>query len=118
MSFSRAKILTSVENTGVLFNCDLLRAGVMNSFGYNRYAEQYKIVHKDDYQKLIKLNGINKIKNGSCDINRTYEYISRKISLLFPVFFNHILTPFLQEKQGTFIGMVVETIYGRDFYNK
>ena len=67
---------------------------------------------------LFKLNGINKIKNGSCDINRTYEYISRKISLLFPVFFNHILTPFLQEKQGTFIGMVVETIYGRDFYNK
>ena len=118
LSFSRAKILTSVENTGVLFNCDLLHAGVMNSFGYNRYAEQYKIVHKDDYQKLIKLNGINKIKNGSCDINRTYEYISRKISLLFPVFFNHILTPFLQEKQGTFIGMVVETIYGRDFYNK
>jgi hypothetical protein len=67
---------------------------------------------------VINLHGINKIKNGSCDINRTYEYISRKISLLFPAFFNHILTPFLQEKQDTFIGTIVERIYGRDFYNK
>lgn len=117
-NFSRPKILNAKENTGVLFNCDILHAGAINHFGDSRYAEQYKIIHKQDYQKLNKLHGINKTKYGNCNINYTYEYISRKISLIFPYFFNHILTPYLQEKQDTFVGQIVETIYARDFYNK
>ena len=116
--YSRPKILTAPENTGVIFNCDVLHAGALNKFGDERHAEQYKIIHIQDYDKLIKLDGIQKVKHGNCNINITYEYISRKISLLFPYFFNHILTPYLQEKQDSFVGKVVETIYARDFYNK
>ena len=116
--FSNPKILTAPKNTGIIFNCDVLHAGALNKFGDARYAEQYKIIHKEDYNKLIKLDGINKTKYGNCNINITYEYFSRKVSLLFPYFFNHILTPYLQEKQNTLIGKIVEIIYARDFYNK
>jgi hypothetical protein len=105
-------------NTSVLFNSDLLHAGALNNLKNSRYAKQYKIVHKDDLEILSKLDNVHTEKIGNCNISDNYEYVSRKISLLFPYFFNHVLTSYLQEKQDNILGVILEKIYGQNFYNK
>jgi len=116
--FYKSHIINSNYNkTYILFNCDLIHSGTINIFGKNRHLIQYKICHKDDLYLLKHLIGINKKKELNEHINKNYEYISRKTSLLFPYFFNHILTPHLQNKQDSIIGRIFYNIYGRDFYN-
>ena len=104
--------------TGVLFNCDLIHAGAINEFGDKRHAIQYKICHKDDLNKLSHLIGINKTKIGKCTNNLWYEYFLRKISLLFPFFFNHLLTSLLQQKpeKDSVIDYLISKFYIGDFY--
>lgn len=103
-------------NTSVLFNCDLLHAGALNDLGNLRYAKQYKIIHKDDLDILKHLSNVHTEKIGNCKISKKLEYISRKISILYPYFFNHVLTSYLQEKQDNILGVIIE-MYGQNFYN-
>jgi hypothetical protein len=104
--------------TGVLFNCDLIHAGAINDFGDKRHAIQYKICHKDDLQKLNHLIGINKIKKGKCSNTNYYEWFLRKLSLLFPYVFNHLLTNLLQEKpeKDSIFDYLISKFYIGDFY--
>lgn len=104
--------------TGVLFDCDLIHAGAINEFGDKRHAIQYKICHKDDLQKLNHLIGVNKIKKGKCSNTNYYEWFLRKLSLLFPFIFNHLLTSLLQEKpeKDGFLDYLISKFYIGDFY--
>lgn len=118
MSYSLPINIYGDYNTSILFNCDLLHAGSLNNLGNLRYAKQYKIIHKDDLCILKHLNNVHTLKIGECNISKNYEYISRKISMLFPYFFNHVLTSYLQEKQDNVLGLILTKIYGQNFYNK
>ena len=116
-TFSKPINIYGDYNTSVLFNCDLLHAGALNHLKNLRYAKQYKIAHKDDLDLLKHLVNVHTEKKGNCDLSDNYEYISRKISLLFPYFFNHVLTSYLQEKQDNAFGVILTKIYGQNFYN-
>lgn len=91
-TYSKPINIYGQNKTSILFNCDLLHAGALNNLKNLRYAKQYKIIHKDDLEILNKLDNIHTEKIGDCNISDNYEYINRKISLLFPYFFNHVLT--------------------------
>lgn len=97
-SWDKSVIIYGKENTGILFNCDLIHAGAMNDFQDSRRAIQYKICHKDDLETLKHLIGVNKIKYGKCTTTKLYEYLCRKLSMILPYVFNHLFTSLLQEK--------------------
>lgn len=104
--------------TGLLFHCDLVHAGAINRLGSLRYAEQYKIAHKDDLATLAHLQNIHMEKDGQCDISPLYEYISRRISWIFSHIANHHFTSYLQTRPDTHIGKMLLSLYGREFYNR
>jgi len=104
--------------TGLLFHCDLVHAGAINRLGDLRYAEQYKIAHKDDLPTLAHLQNIHMEKAGKCDISPLYEYISRRISWIFSHIANHHFTSYLQTRPDTHIGKMLLSLYGREFYNR
>jgi len=117
---SPLSILSNPNDTpmGVLFHCDLLHAGAINSVGEYRFVEQYKIAHVDDLSKLGHLQGINMEKIGKCNISYPYEIFTRKMSWMFSHITNHHLTPYLQNRSDTHMGKMLLSLYGRDFYNK
>jgi hypothetical protein len=106
-----------IDKTGILFHCDLVHAGAINTLGNTRYAEQYKIAHIDDIDALSHLQNIHMEKNGECDISPYYEYVSRRISWIFSHIANHHFTSYLQTKPDTHIGKMLLSLYGREFYN-
>jgi hypothetical protein len=119
LSFNNPVIVTGKPNTSILFNCDIIHAGAINKFGKNRHAIQLKICHIDDIQILEHLNDIDKTTLGVCNnSNDLYVYFLRKISLLFPFIFNHLLTNILQEKpkKDTLIEYIIDHLYIGDFY--
>jgi hypothetical protein len=103
--------------TGILFHCDLVHAGAINRLGPLRYAEQYKIAHKDDLATLEHLQNIHMEKDGKCDISPWYEYMSRRVSWIFSHIANHHFTSYLQTRPDTHIGKMLLSLYGREFYN-
>jgi len=117
--FERPLIIRGNKNTTILFNCDIIHAGAINKFGNNRHAIQFKLCHKDDLKKLKHLIGIDKISIGKCNNSWIYEYVLRKISLLYPFFFNHVLTKLLQERpeKDSMIELIINKFYIGDFYN-
>jgi hypothetical protein len=116
--FSQPVTIIGEAGTGVLFDCDLLHTGTFNNKDKSRYVEQYKIVHISDLEKMKHLQGIHITKSGNCDISYIYEWLTRKLSLGFPFLFNHVLTPYLQDKQPGYLGDTAIALYGREFYNK
>ena len=134
--------------TGILFHCDLVHAGAItyegkpspviprpptlasaalmprsgvlpiHRFGSLRYAEQYKIAHKDDIATLAHLQNIHMEKDGDCDISPLYEYMSRQVSWIFSHIANHHFTSYLQTRPDTHIGKMLLSLYGREFYNR
>lgn len=116
--FEKPLIINGNEGTTILFNCDIIHAGAINNFGDKRHAIQYKICHKDDLNKLNHLIGIDKISNGNCNNNQIYEYILRKISLIYPFIFNHILTNLLQKRpeKDSIFETIINNFYIGDFY--
>jgi len=99
-SWNRVQTITADYNSGILFNCDLIHAGAINTFGNKRLAMQYKICHYEDLDKLSHLKGINKTTNKDCNnTSDFYEYLLRKLSLLFPFIMNHLLTGILLKNQ-------------------
>jgi len=115
--FSIPVTITGKKHDSYLFNCDLVHAGAINSFGKKRYVEQYKIVHQEDLEKLGHLKGIRKHKIGECNISLPYEIFTRKLSIYFSYLSNHILTPYLQKNNNNLVNKIMIYCYGRSFYN-
>lgn len=116
--YSAPVIITGKGKTGVLFHCDLVHAGAINTLGKSREAIQYKIAHKTDIPKLAHLQNVRMEKNGSCDISPFYEYASRRMSWMFSHIVNHHFTTYLQDRPDTHVGKMLLSLYGREFYNK
>jgi hypothetical protein len=119
--YSNPEIIYSEnEKTSILFNSDIVHAGVINEETTNeRYAIQYKIVHKDDLKKFPKLVGIDKVKEGNCDVTRNtgWEIVLRRMSLFNSFLINHVFTKYLQENQHNILNKIALKLTNKDFYN-
>lgn len=116
--WAQSYIVSGREKTGILFNSDIIHSGAINTFGENRYAEQFKICHVDDLPTLKHLHGINKSSDGKCNTHYVYIYLLRKLSLLFPYLLNHIFTDLLQKKpsEDSVVSKIINDYFIGDFY--
>jgi hypothetical protein len=108
--------ITGKSGTCFLFDCDLLHAGYMNKC-INRKLTQYKICHKDDYNKLHSLHKININKTDKCEITNT-SLLIRKLSYYFQLPINYIFYPLLikKENNNTITGLI-QSYIPITFYN-
>ena len=92
----------SGKNVGlVLFDGDLLHAGMINNIGNKRDFMQFKIVHKSDFKKLKHLNKINLYKQNDCNNSFFFDLLLRKLSYFFACFINLFNSFFIKkEKSG------------------
>jgi hypothetical protein len=109
--------INGYRGTCFLINSELLHAGC-NSSCEKRELIQYKICHKDDFEKLNNLNGIHIIKkniiNNNCgDI---LNKIARKTSYFFEFPINYIFNPLLIKKNDGIIGKIQDYVPLK-FYN-
>ncbi|HCL71729.1 MAG TPA: hypothetical protein DIC58_02740 [Gammaproteobacteria bacterium] len=111
------RVIDSTQAKAVLFHCDVLHAGVM-SRDPQRLAVQYKIAHRNDLPLLAELQGIDVDKRETTSIALGYEWLSRKLSLMFPFLINHVFTRYLQRQSNTLLNRLLLTVFGRSFYNR
>ena len=111
------RVIDSTQAKAVLFHCDVLHAGVI-SRDPQRLAVQYKIAHRDDLPLLAELQGIDVDKQETTSIALGYEWLSRKLSLMFPFLINHVFTRYLQRQSNTLLNRLLLTVFGRSFYNR
>ena len=111
------RVIDSTQAKAVLFHCDVLHAGVI-SRDPQRLAVQYKIAHRDDLPLLAELQGIDVDKRETTSIALGYEWLSRKLSLMFPFLINHVFTRYLQRQSNTLLNRSLLTVFGRSFYNR
>ena len=78
------------KHTGILYNTDLLHCGVLHKEKNIHYEEQYKLCHKSDIEKLKSLNKVYIDDIGICNNNGIYEFLTRKLSLIFNYPLNYI----------------------------
>jgi hypothetical protein len=83
-----------------------------------REAVQYKIAHRDDLPLLAELQGIDMDKQESTSISLGYEWLCRKLSLIFPFLINHVFTRYLQRQNNSFLNRLLLAVFGRSFYNQ
>jgi hypothetical protein len=107
--------ITGKSGTGFLFDCDLLHAGYMNKC-INRELTQYKICHKDDYNKLYSLHKININKTDKCEITNTSLFI-RKLSYYFQLPINYIFYPLLIKREHNNAIGLIQSYIPISFYN-
>ena len=111
------RVIDSTQAKAVLFHCDVLHAGVI-SRDPQRLAVQYKIAHRNDLPLLAELQGIDVDKRETTSIALGYEWLSRKLSLMFPFLINHVFTRYLQRESNTLLNRLLLTVFGRSFYNR
>lgn len=115
--WNTAKIIHSEQAKSVLFHCDVLHAGVM-SRDKDRVAVQFKIAHHKDIALLADLQGINVEKRETNSVPLFYEWLCRKLSLLFPFLVNHVFTRYLQRQDNSRLNRLLLGVFGRSFYNR
>ena len=116
-TFSLPLNISGNKNTLIIFNSDMLHAGIINKIGNNRKALQFKVVHKYDYNKLKHLNDINVNKIGECNLYYINEYILRKLSYYFSFLINTLFKTFLINKKKEGIISKIQDKAPIKFYN-
>jgi hypothetical protein len=115
--WGRPVTISGARDTCVLFDCDVLHAGVL-SRDPEREAMQYKIAHREDLPLLAGLQGIDGAAHNEIGASRFYDWFARKISLAFPFLINHVFTRHLQISDGSVANRFLLRLVGRAFYNK
>jgi hypothetical protein len=112
--YSKPVNISGDTNTIVIFNSDILHAGMINNIGINRKVLQFKVAHKDDLHVFKELNNVKLEKTTDCSINRQIEHILRFLSLHFSWLINGISYPLLQKKYDN---NYIQEIIPVSFYN-
>lgn len=104
------------RGTCFLFDCDLLHAGYMNHCA-DRELTQYKLCHKDDYDKLDSLHKININKTDKCEITDMSLFI-RKLSYYFQLPINYIFYPLMIKRENSnSVHGLIQSYIPITFYN-
>lgn len=112
--YSKPVDISGNLNTVVIFNSDILHAGMINNIGINRKVLQFKVAHKDDLHFFTEINNVKLEKTTDCKINRQFEHILRFLSLHFSWLINGISYPLLQKKYDN---NYIQEIIPVSFYN-
>lgn len=88
--FQKPVTIHGKKHTGILYNADLVHCGVLHKEKNIHYEEQYKLCHKSDIEKLDSLKNMHINDVGMCTNNELYEFITRKLSLIFNYPLNYI----------------------------
>jgi hypothetical protein len=116
--FSSPTDVGGPPGTAILFNSEILHAGIPNKC-QRRLARQYKICHREDADKLTHLRGIRVVKDEKCVDNWSTQF-KRQMSYVFAHPMNHWFNVFLmrRERDDTITGKIQATLGGdSQFYN-
>jgi len=112
-TFSRPTNIHGEKNTIVIFDCDILHAGMLNSVGMNRQVIQFKMAHRDDLQKVSHLQNLHVSKRTSCEneMNLSHRF-QRYMSYMFSGSIEYVFKPLMIKKydNGTLYGQLQNTI--------
>jgi hypothetical protein len=114
---SKVISISGNKNTIVIFNSDILHAGIINSIGQNRKVLQFKVVHKEDLYLCNDLNKILVEKNTNCNLNNNLEHILRFSSLHFAWLINGFMYPLSQKKYNNGYIKYIQEQIPISFYN-
>ena len=118
--FDHSIKLNVQKGSMILFDANLLHSGSAISKNTKRKCIQFKIIHKDDIQKLPHLQKFHVMINKPNDKNAIFKYIETEFTKHFPIFMDLfqsvIKTSFGKDK--TFIQKLVSQIVfsDKDFY--
>lgn len=89
---SKPITLSGKKHTGILYNSDLVHAGVLHKENGRHYEEQYKLCHKSDLKRLKHVKNESLDDVGVCRNTFYTDLLLRKLSLLFNFPLNYIYT--------------------------
>lgn len=118
--YNRAKKLHFIPGTAVIFDADILHAGSIVDSEVKRRCIQFKIIHKDDMDKLLSLQNyhvlINRPNNKFILLKEIESILTRHFPIFMDIFQGHIKTSFSEDK--TMIQNIVSKIIfsDTDFY--
>jgi hypothetical protein len=113
--FGKPYKLRGKKNTVVLFDSDILHAGVINAYGTRRSVLQFKVVHIDDLSHCTELNKINVNKTRIDTINPYFEMFLRQCSLHFACIINNKSVAYLSQKKMD--DSIIQQLIPIKFYN-
>lgn len=116
-TWSRPIDISGKKYTAVIFNADLLHAGIINSIGADRKVIQFKVVHNKDYHKLAHLNSVCVDKIGNCHYSNSFESFLRVCSYHGSFLWNTIFKDLLISKQSNGLGSLIQQLVPLTFYN-
>lgn len=116
--WSSSVTISGKFGTAVLFDSDLVHAGAFNDLGVDRYAQQYKIVHKDDLHLLNHIVGTDMTIKCKVTCNKWYHQLLKVGSLLFAYPINHIFGKHIEVSNKSFFGSLIPKLLGNDFIYK
>ena len=115
-TLTRPHIISGKKSTIVLFNADLLHAGMPNTVGDRRIAHQYKLVHKDDVHRMSHLQGIAMTKKET-PLNPWITWILRECSFHGAFFVSLFLPSCLQKRHTSGLYFYLQQLSPLSFYN-
>lgn len=104
------------KNTVILFNCDLVHAGIDAPPGVERKATQYKICHDIDVPLLKGLNGIDVVQEGK-QVGYFSKYLLCIGSYIFTVPIEVFCRPLLQHRFSTGLSAFLQRLVPLPYFN-
>jgi hypothetical protein len=116
-TLTRPHNISGAKSTIVLFNADMLHAGMPNKVGDIRIAHQYKIVHKDDVQYMSHIQGIQVTKNEKEQIHPLLVWFLRHCSFHGAFFVSIMLPSCLKKRHSSGFIHYLQNLVPLSFYN-
>lgn len=109
--------LRGATDTVILFNADLVHAGLAAPDGVQRVATQYKVAHLDDFYKLDHLQDISVTQAGATPIIEPMSILLRGLSYMFTVPIQVFARSLLQNRQAGILGFM-QSLFPLQYFNK
>jgi hypothetical protein len=101
------------RGTCVLFNADMLHAGMPNQVGGARHVVQYKIVHRDDLDKVAHLQSLHVTKEAGVESS----WVWRRLSYYNAWWLHILFAPLMERAYATGVSAVIQAAAPDRFYN-
>ena len=112
----KSKKLYFKSGTAILFNANLLHSGSIVSGKVKRHCIQFKVIHKDDIQKMPWLQDFHVLINKPNNKSENLKYLEMKATMHFPIFMDMfqsmIKTSFHEEK--TYLQKIISNMIFSD----
>ena len=103
------------KNQTILFDCDLVHAGLEAPASVKRKATQYKIAHRDDLYLLQEVASVDIVQKGK-EVHWILKPILLAVSYIFTVPIQVICRPLMQRLQTGLFGYI-QDLFPLNYYN-